>query len=217
MKQRLRILTAILVLQGIALEAQAAGQYYRYATPSGVKVISDSIPPELARHGYEIIRLNGEVIKTVPRQLTEEELKVYQAGEAERKKQRDEEKRLKKWDETLLLRYSRSKDIEEAGERALREVDIRIRLLQNNLKAQKEALEANQMELAKLQRKGKEPKKILLDTAAGLKQEISYTETSLAQRIKDRKTVEQSYAADLERFQLLSERIRLRQELSKQR
>ena len=70
------------------------------------------------REWDEVLNDLGVVIKVVPRELTDEEREVHDARELLEEQARAEEERLRKWDESLLLRYSTVEDIEAARERA---------------------------------------------------------------------------------------------------
>ena len=80
---------------------------YRYTNDEGNKVVAYQVPPEFVANGYEILSPTGALIDVVPRQLDD--------GEREAAA---EQERLRKWDESLLLRYSSVEDIEAARERA---------------------------------------------------------------------------------------------------
>jgi len=110
---------------------------YRYTNERGILVIHDRITPEYATKGYEIINEKGVVTKVVPRQLTAEELAQRDVKEQMAAAAAAERERLRKWDESLLLRYSTIEDIEAARERALRDLRIRVSILKSNTRTER--------------------------------------------------------------------------------
>lgn len=187
--------------------AATAGKLYRYTDNRGVVAIDDHVPPEFVKNGYEVITRDGRVIETVPRQLTGEEGERRRAAEAEAKRLRD-------WDESLLLRYSTEDDIAAARDRALREFDVRISILRSNLMSVKSQIESDQAKAADLERRGAAVPAALTSNIEMLKREIADTEETIALRSKEKATVEANYQKDIERFKTLRNVVELRRQSS---
>src|SRR5690606_27958622 len=81
--------------------------YYRYINEDGVQVLNHIIPPEYVPKGYEVVSLNGEVLKVVEPAPSEEEAEQVAM---ERKARLEQERR----DKLLRRRYSSVNDIEAA-------------------------------------------------------------------------------------------------------
>ncbi len=58
------LLTLLLAGLGLgAAQAQAAVELYRFINEQGVVVLSNSIPPELVSHGYDVVRGDGTLVR----------------------------------------------------------------------------------------------------------------------------------------------------------
>ena len=195
-------------------QAVATDYLYRYVNDAGVTVINYSIPPEFVHKGYEILNRDGSVHKVVPRALTEEEL-ANQSGDAYRAKvEAEEAERLRKWDESLLLRYSSIEDIEAARDRAVRELRIRISILQSNVRSLGSQVERNQQRAADLERSGRGVPADLEAVIDGLRSEIAETQRSIRERESEIEVVVDGYQRDIDRFALLLDKVEMRRRAS---
>ncbi|MEM0955767.1 MAG: hypothetical protein AAGI24_16620 [Pseudomonadota bacterium] len=198
----------------VHLSAASADFLYRYVNEDGVTVIDYTIPPQYVQQGYEILNSDGTLHKTVPRTLTAEEL-ADQSGEAYKARVAAEEaERLRKWDESLMLRYSSIEDIEAARDRALSELRIRISILRSNVRSLTQQVESNQERAADLERRGQNVPVELVDTINGLRSEIGETERAIAERIREVDVVAAGYQRDIDRFVTLLDKVELRRRAS---
>ena len=81
----LLLIAALLQVSYALAKPKVQAQYYRYNNERGVPVINETIPPEFVAAGYDIITRDGSLIRRVPRQLSEAELKE-QGSEAARER-----------------------------------------------------------------------------------------------------------------------------------
>ncbi len=212
---RLKALTAGLVLAVGASAVLSSDFLYRYVNDEGVTVINYSIPPEYVHKGYEILNADGSVHRVVPRSLTAEEL-ADQSGEAYQAKVAAEEaERLRKWDESLLLRYSSIEDIEAARDRDLDALRIRISILRSNVRSLKSQVESNQERAADIERRGEAVPVEVVAVIDGLRGEINETERSIDERTREMDVVRQGYQRDIDRFALLLDKVELRRQYSR--
>ena len=174
--------------------------YYRYPGPDGTVVIDDSVPPDAVPRGYDIIRLDGSVVKTIAPQLSEAERKAraLELGIEEARTAADAKTR--KWDESLLLRYSNIHDIEVAKKRALNDIKVRISILKSNLSIIKQQVYSNQAEAAELERRGLAVPTELTNTLASLRRELTTTEQHISARQEELEQVANNYERDKSRF-----------------
>ncbi len=213
---RLKALAAGLALAVVSCVTLAAEYLYRYVNDAGVTVINYNIPPEYVQKGYEILNADGSVHRVVPRTLTEEEL-AEQSGEAYQAKVAAEEaERLRKWDESLLLRYSSIEDIEAARDRALDALRIRISILRSNVRSLKAQVENNQQRAADIERRGEQVPVEVVAVIDGLRSEITETERAIEERTNEMDVVRQGYQRDIDRFALLLDKVELRRQYSRQ-
>ena len=205
-------LTAILALAtSFSLPVQGEEKtFYRYVNEKGVKVIVDTLPPEAAPLGYDIITLTGRLIKHVPRQLTAEELADKSSELYQQRQQEQEQKRLEEWDNSLMLRYSTTADIEAAKTRALDSIKVRVGILKSNRVSVKSEIEREQARAADIERRGRQVPKAIIDKIAILQGEIEGIEQAIAQREEEVAAMAASFDRDIERFKTLEDQIELR-------
>ncbi len=194
----------------------AGNQLYRYTNDKGVKVINDAIPPEFVSKGYDIIHMDGTLIKRIPRQLSEEELRLRNTDESRARFKEEEEARMQAWDESLMLRYSDVADIEAAQSRAIRDLEIRISILKSNLVSIKSQIEREQAKAADIERRGSDVPEELSKTISTLRLEIEDTEQSIAVRREEIAMVKASYRRDIDRFKTLQDRVKMRRRQASQ-
>jgi len=200
------------LLQGLSPVALSR-DLYRYYDGEGKMVIDYRVPAEYAGAGYEVLNEDGVVIKVVPKELTEEEKQQRNALEIQQAAAEAERERLRKWDESLLLRYSTIADIEDMRERSLRDLRIRVSILKSNRRSLKQQVENYQSQAADLERSGREVDVDRLQVIEELQREISATDRAIAEREREIQEVSTGYQADIERFAQLLEVVELRRSM----
>jgi hypothetical protein len=205
-------LSASLLLTGLLASADAAAQklYYRYKNEQGITVQTDRLPPAVVRQGYQIVSASGDVLKVVPRELTADERKARDAQNAENQRGLAEQERIRKWDRSLVLRYSNVDEIDAAKRRGLKEFDTRIGILQGNLMSLKGQIESEQGDAANYARRGKAVPEDLEKRIKELKSEVLYAESATNQLERERIGTERQYELDRERFEFLLDQAALR-------
>jgi chromosome segregation ATPase len=184
-------------------ELWAGPLYYRYPSTNGAIVIDSSVPPEAVPRGYDVIRVDGSIVRTVAPQLSgaERKARALELEVAAARTEADAENR--KWDESLLLRYRSVLDIDIAKERAINNIKVRISILKSNLSVIKQQILSNQSEAAELERRGEEVLSALMNSLAWLRREVTTTEQHISDRLQDLDEVARGYERDKERFALL--------------
>lgn len=198
----------------VNLPAQAGNELYRYLNDRGIPVIDDNIPPEMVGRGYDVIRPDGSLIKRVPRQLNAEELLLRNTDESRARLKEEEQLRLQAWDESLMLRYSDLDDIKAAQTRTMRDLKIRISILNSNLVAIKSQIEREQQKAADIERRGAIVPAELSRNIDILRLEIEDTEQSILVRKQEVESVRASYQRDMDRFKTLLGRVQMRRQQS---
>lgn len=201
---------SLLLLLLIGVVDVSAQNLYRYRADNGVVVVDFRVPVEYADNGYEVLDENGLVVDVVPRALTvEERANVALARELE-ENARMEQIRLQKWDESLLLRYSTIADIEDARDRSLSDLKIRVSILKSNRRSLRQQVENAQARVAATERAGAQPLQADLDNIAVLKGEIGSTEAQIEARQIQISDMTASYQRDIDRFEQLQDVVDLR-------
>lgn len=170
--------------------------YYRYTNDKGVQVLNDNIPPEYVATGYEIVSLNGTVVKTVPPVPSKEESQRL----AEERKIRREQERL---DAELRRRYSTVADIRAAQKRRLADLQGNISVLQSNLSGVRLQIKTLQTRAASMERSGQEVSQGVLDNLDTLNNEEQDILVQIEQRRKEFQKVENEFEQDIQRFEKL--------------
>jgi hypothetical protein len=208
--------TAIALASWLAVGTAWGAEFlYRYLNDDGVVVIDYSVPPHHVHKGYEVLNKDGTVHRVVARTLTQEELADQSSDAYMAQVEAEEAERLRKWDESLLLRYSSLEDIEAARDRALSELRIRISILRSNVRSLKLQVESNQARAADIERSGGDVPVEVVAAIDGLQGEIAETERSIVERGKEVEVVEQGFQRDLDRFTLLLDKVELRKRYSR--
>lgn len=188
-------------------------QLYRYVNADGIKVVAYQVPPEYVASGYEILSPTGAVIDVVPAQPDASARASMDAEERQQREAEQERERLRKWDESLLLRYSSVEDIEAARERALRDLRIRVNILNGKLRSLKRQVESYQELAADQERLGQEVNEEHLSAITELRSEVSATERAVQDRQTEIASVDESFDQDVERFSSLLDIIEMRRDL----
>ncbi len=194
-----------------------ARQLYRYRNAEGNVVVDYQVPVESIGGGYEVLNNEGMVIKVVPRALTSEERVLEDAENMREQGARMEQERLQQWDESLMLRYSTTNDIEDARRRALGDLQIRMSILKGNRRALKQKVETYQTQAANMERSGMAVDVERLRAIETLQNEIVSTERDIKDRRREIAELETAYDADIERFEMLRDVVELRQTLRTKR
>ncbi|MEM9254406.1 MAG: hypothetical protein AAGA91_03105 [Pseudomonadota bacterium] len=200
---------ALTTLLSMSLPVDAQN-LYRYRNAEGNVVVDYQVPSEFVGSGYEVLNNEGVVLEVVPRELTAEERLAKDAEEQRQAAARAEEERLREWDESLMLRYSTVADIEDARERGLSELRIRLSILQSNRRSLKQQIENYQAQAANLERQGHKVDVERLQAIEDLQAEIEVTDRAIVERKQDIDKVSDGYQADIERFEMLLEVVELR-------
>jgi len=185
-------------------------ELYRYTNKEGNTVVDDRVPREYVAGGYEVITEDGIVITVVPPVLSSEELEQMGLKQQLALTAAAEEERLRKWDESLLLRYSSVEDIEAARDRAIQELNIRVSILKSNIRFLKQQVENYQTAAANTERNGGTVDVSRLAAIDDLQAEIISTERSITDRQEEISRTEEKYQLDIDRFKTLLEVVELR-------
>lgn len=185
--------------------AQAAEKLlFRYVDENKHVVLNDTLPPSAVNNGYEIIRPDGTVIKTV-QPAAADAAAAKAAAEAERLA--EEADRQRKWDESLLLRYSDVADIKAAKKRALSDIQVRLSILRGNLNYLKTQVEREEFRAAEADRQGLEVSAEQKDAIRTMKAQLGDVEELIEVRAREMNEVAARYDRDIQRFDVLLKQI----------
>lgn len=203
------IFLALLLSAGSAFGQ--SGQYmYRYTNGDGVVVIEYHMPPEAVHFGYEILNPDGTLYRRIGRALTAEEMVHRSADEKRKAMEEVEAERLRRWDESLLLRYSSVADIESARERTLGNLKIAISILLSNIRSLNAQVESNQSKAADIERTGGDVPEGIISNIESYRTQIAEAEQAIVERNVEMTTVTGEFQLDIDRFRHLLEMLNMR-------
>lgn len=193
MLQRLLISGLVMAMSAHVLAQKEKKMFYRYTTNDGHKVVSQTIPPQYIRNGYELLTLSGEIIKVVAPAPPE--------ADAERvANERKAAKERARMDVELRRTYSSVQDIESAKARNLLELQNTVNILQANLSSVKLQLKAQEAHAASIERSGKTLTSEVLKNITTLRTEEKDLNVQIKQREAEYQSSADKYEQDKLRF-----------------
>jgi hypothetical protein len=200
MKQLPQFILKLFLIGGLFMVASANTQaqtdkkvFYRYTTNDGHKVVSQTIPPQYIRNGYELLTIRGEILKVVAPAPAE--------ADAERiANERKAAKEQAKKDIELRRTYSSVQDIDSAKTRNLQELQNTINILQANLSSVKTQLKTQEAHAASVERSGKTLSGDILKNISTLRTEEKELNIQIKQRETEYQVSSDKYEQDKLRF-----------------
>ncbi len=189
---RAAVLAAVI---GVAATAEAG--MYRYKDDNGRLVISNTIPQEATKRGYDILNNSGRVVETVAPAPTEEELA---AREAEKQRQKALE-RQQEQDRQLLKRYSHPDQAVRAMHRKIRELEGLIQLKRGNISVISNQLDSEQSRAADMERAGRTIPDATLEKIRRLESQIRDLEREISVQTREINELKADFEADIERLE----------------
>ncbi len=171
----------------IALTPSAYADMFRWEGPNGRVHYGDTLPPEQARHGYEVINpATGEVIQTIAPAKTQAQL-AAEADAKKAKEQREKEQAEKqRHDQVLLSLYSNVSDIERARDARLTDIDQQIKQTKGAIsRSEKRANDKN----------------LPASVRSDAKQDIQKLQQRVQDLMTQRNQVETKFEADIKRYE----------------
>jgi hypothetical protein len=189
-------------------------ELYRYQHESGVTVVDWAIPAAYVSDGYEVLSESGQVVRVVPPAKTETELERDAVVERAREAEAAAEAAQLERDTFLLRRYSSVQDIEAARDRSLRELDIRIAILNSQRDTLSQQLARHEAALGTASLSGQTASQYEEETVAALRAEIRSLEEATEGRQQQSAALAEAYSRDIVRFAELEEIVALRRQMS---
>ncbi|WP_286221726.1 DUF4124 domain-containing protein [Marinobacter apostichopi] len=189
-------LTACTVL-AFSLVATAEAGMYRYTDENGRMVISNTIPQEATKRGYDILGSNGRVVETIPPAPTEEEIAAREA-EKQRQKELAAQQEL---DRQLLKRYSHPDQAVRAMHRKIRELEGLIQLKRGNISVISSQLDSEQSRAANIERSGGNIPESMLEKIRRLESQIRDLEREISIQSQEIDELRAEFEADIKRLE----------------
>lgn len=173
---------------------------YRYTDDSGQVVISNTIPQEASKRGYDILNKSGRVVETVDPEPTEEEIA---AREAEEQRKLEEEKQ-QELDRKLLERFSHPDEAVRAMHRKIRELEGLNQLKRGNISVIVSQLDSEQSRAANLERSGRDIPKSVLDKIQRLESQVRDIRREITSQNSDIQKLRDDFEKDIERLEAVT-------------
>ena len=190
-----RLWTTIASLSLLFLSVDSYAQFFRFHDENGILVMSQSIPNDRVKYGYEIVDKHGRVLQTVEPQLSEE---AYQ-------RKLEMEAALRECNQALVRvrnLYHSESDIDYTEEQALESIDTQITNTKANLshvRNQRQELEA---QAAQQDLSGQKISAALLDNIESARKQESNLEEQIERWYEDKLQVRADYEFDRQVFRL---------------
>lgn len=188
---------ALLTALGLLASTSVQAGMYRYKDENGQMVISNTIPQEATKRGYEILGNNGRVVETVPPAPTAEEIA---AREAEKERQRQAEAQ-RQQDQKLLERYSHPNQAVRAMHRKIREMEGMIQLKRGNISVIASQLDNEQGRAADLERSGREVPEASLEKIRRLEAQIDDIDQEIQNQRRQIQDLKNEFMEDIQRLE----------------
>ncbi len=197
------ILLGVAVISMVTPALAAEVRYFRFKNSAGSTVISPAIPPEYASQGYSIINSKGRVLEEIPPALTRQEILEKREQEIRTLAAEGQKAEQRSSDEALMKLYSTVPDIERAEERAISEIEDRIKITHSNIQRLNTMRENKERLAADKERAGKAvPERVLRDIAE-IDQAVEEDRTEIARREQDKTFVRERFTRDTHRLKRL--------------
>jgi len=197
MNRLTRFSIAVSAVTALMAASLAEASMYRYTDENGQVVISNTIPQEASKRGYDILNKNGRVVETIDPEPTEEEIA---AREAEERRQA-EEARQRELDRKLLERYSHPDEAVRAMHRKIRELQGLNQLKRGNISVIVSQLDSEQSRAANLERAGRDIPEATLEKIRRLEAQIRDIQREINSQNADIKALRERFEADIERLE----------------
>lgn len=188
----------------LLLANTASAGMYRYSDENGQVVISNTIPQEASKRGYDILNSSGRVIETVDPAPTAEEIAAREA----QKRRQEEQARQRELDRKLLERFSHPDEAVRAMYRKIRELQGVSQLKRGNISVIESQLDSEQGRAADLERSGREIPEATLKKIRRLESNIREIERDISAQQAEIEAVRRRFHDDIERLETITGDVR---------
>lgn len=198
MHKRLTVFSATAaLLLPMGMTALAESSMYRYSDEEGQLVISNTIPQQATKRGYDILNSNGRVMETILPAPTEAEIV---AREAEKQRQKELTLQREK-DARLLKRFSHPDQAIKAMHRKLGELQGLIQLKRGNISVISSQLDSEQSRAADMERNGQKIPDATLEKIYRLESQIRDIEREISGQAQEIDSLKQAFEKDIKRLE----------------
>ena len=172
---------------------------YRYTKPDGTLAVSATLSQEAIHAGYQVLDLNGRVLRREPPAPPEEQARRREAMEARQRAQRQAER-----DEELERLYAGPEDEVRARERQIEALDLRISYATNTLAQLEEKRDEEVSLAARAERAGRPVPEETRQAIKEYQRRMDRVRREIAGYEQDKQAVREQYAPIIERLEELA-------------
>ena len=172
---------------------------YRYTKPDGTLAVSATLSQEAIHAGYQVLDLNGRVLRREPPAPPEEQARRREAMEARQRAQRQAER-----DEELERLYAGPEDAVRARERQIEALDLRISYATNTLAQLEEKRDEEVSLAARAERAGRPVPEETRQAIKEYQRRMDRVRREIAGYEQDKQAVREQYAPIIERLEELA-------------
>ena len=187
----------------VSTTSVSAQNYYRYKDANGRIVLSNSITPEFALKGYQIVDSHGRLIREVPPAPTPEELAEKKRLEAEKARQEEIARKQAEEDALLMRLYSHPDDAARARDRKLSEIDVLHSQKSNSLRSLNKKILELESKAANAERSGKKVSEQILEKIAGYYEETDRLKNELQAYEANKVKITEEFETKINRLKTL--------------
>ncbi len=194
-----KLLTSVKFIVAALLLAPpiASAGMYRYTDENGQVVISNTVPQEATKRGYDILGSQGQLLRSVAPAPTEEELA---ARKAEKQRQKELE-RQRELDNKLLKQFSSADQAVRAMHRKIGEMESLIQLKRGNISVLTSQLDTEQSRAANMERAGKTIPEATLTKIRRLEGQVLAIEREISAQEQEIEQLRAEFKADIQRLE----------------
>lgn len=189
----------LIVLASPAFPSAEAG-FYSWVDDKGNTYYADKIPPEHSRHRRNQLSKNIRVIDVTEAAKTKEQWDLERRLERLKKEQEKLIAKQKSDDRVLLSTFRSEEDMRMTLAGKLLAISAHQKVSKGNLQRLENQLQAQQKIAAGFERDGKKIPAEVLDDIQSIEQQIQLTMDEINQQIEQKRDVEKTFQADVERY-----------------
>lgn len=201
-------LLSLPALLAVAVAAPAfanntVSEHYRWKDTAGVVHFSDTIPASALAGGYDIVNNQGRLIRHIQPELTPAERRVAAAEAARQAAAKRVAQQRTLEDAQLLSAYPADKDLQQAQQAQLKQIEVDIATIEANLKSQESALTDLLAHAADLQHSGQPVPPFVNQRIAEQRDTVNEERNALSRRQSDLAGARLKFADQLRRYRAL--------------
>lgn len=199
----LQLAAAVALAAATITSAGAAGKFKCWTNAEGVRECGESVPPEFAQEGHEVLNKQGEVVSETERAKTPEEMEEAKKLAAIAKEKKEKEAEAKRQDAILLQTYTRVEDLERVRDEQILSIESTIKVTNARSDKIRTDLDKRVAAAAAEERAGKAPNEKLLANIESLKQQLANNDEFVTKKKAEQETIRADYDQRIARFKEL--------------